>query len=428
MTVSLSVVAVLIGIWGLLNQPAVVEMRYSRMTLAELEKEIGKGADARLLLRYGQRLNEAKRFDEAASTLERAATAAPDRSDIRREWAKAQMARGDASGAFQQLRQFVGTHPNLPEAHLLLGRFYLSVKAGKKALAALEKATELNPLFADAWESLALVRYEFALDAVRTEEAMRKALELAPKNPDNHLLYARFLTRESRPQARDAFQKALALAPDSATIHEAYADFLLQRGQGEEDRQRAEDEARAALRENPDLHYSKYILGAALNRRQVFSEAETPLLGAAQALNRDPAVARELATTYRGLGRNGDAEHWQGEYLRRQKYQAERQRLIADALTVPNNRPAYDRVATFLARHGEVEEAIRYRALALGAVPDDAEVLRQVANDLLQGGHLMTALPVAQRAGTRYPQNVGVRETLRRIEERLNGTATTAKP
>jgi uncharacterized protein HemY len=51
---------------------------------------------------------------------------------------------GLTTAAFGQLRQFAGTHPNLPEAHLILGKFYFTQRSMQRAAEELEKAISLD--------------------------------------------------------------------------------------------------------------------------------------------------------------------------------------------------------------------------------------------------------------------------------------------
>ncbi|GAB4459120.1 MAG: hypothetical protein OHK0029_21230 [Armatimonadaceae bacterium] len=414
--------AVAVGGWGVWNNPSLQERWVSAMTLEQVAQARGERRDdVRLLYYHGLRLNEARDFAQAEPLLAQAAELSPDRAEVRREWARAQTALGNTNAAFQQLRQFVGTHPNNAEAHLLLGNFYLSVKAGKKALVELEEAVNLDPKAHEAWKSLAATRYEFSLDATKTEEAIQKALALSPDDPATNLLHARFLTKENRPEARAAFLRVLELAPEDADARQAFADYLLLKGQSEEDLHRAGAEARTALQINPELDYARFVLGSVLLQEKNASEAVRWLREAAVALPRNPAVARELAAAYRQLHQGEQAEQWQQEFVARQEYQGKRQQLMAAALTGTDNKPAYDKLSTFLATHGEVEEAIRYRALALGVVPDDPAVLSKVAEELILGGYPMTALPLAQRAAAAAPEDTQVQDALRHAQSAITG-------
>ena len=98
--------------------------------------------DDRWLYYAGLRFNEAGRYTEALPVLQQAARLDPDSPRIRNEWTRAQLAEGHFAEAFSQLKQFVGTHPRSATAHLLLGRFYLSLNTETRALEELEQLLE----------------------------------------------------------------------------------------------------------------------------------------------------------------------------------------------------------------------------------------------------------------------------------------------
>lgn len=90
-------------------------------------------SDPRLLYHLGRRFNEAGRFTEADPVLRQAVSLEPGNARLRDEWTRALLGSGLVTAAFGQLQQFVGTHPDMAEAHLLLGKFYVTQNSMKRA-------------------------------------------------------------------------------------------------------------------------------------------------------------------------------------------------------------------------------------------------------------------------------------------------------
>src|SRR5262249_14266802 len=136
------------------------EWRLARMTLPGLEQEqrARSDDDPRLLYYLGRQLNRQGRFAEADPILRRAVGLDPDTPRLRDEWARALLGSGLVTAAFGQLQQYAGTHPNLADAHLLLGKFYVNQKSMRRAEEELERAVALNPGLADGWTYLTIAR------------------------------------------------------------------------------------------------------------------------------------------------------------------------------------------------------------------------------------------------------------------------------
>ncbi|MDX1931249.1 MAG: tetratricopeptide repeat protein, partial [Capsulimonadales bacterium] len=162
--------------------PAVQEWRLERRSLDELLKERGDVSnDPRLLYFLGRRLNEQGRFVEAESNLRRAVGLDPESARLRDEWTRAQLGSGRTSDAFNQLRQFVGTHPRSALAHLALGKFYFAQNSMQRAREEFSVAVSLDSKHAEGWAYLSQAATQLELPN-EPLEAARKAVALAPDN------------------------------------------------------------------------------------------------------------------------------------------------------------------------------------------------------------------------------------------------------
>jgi Tfp pilus assembly protein PilF len=92
-------------------------------------------------------------------------------------------------------------------------------EAFPRALAAAQKAVELDPLSAEAHNSLAFVTFYWNWDTVTAEREFKRALKLNPALVQGHHWYATFLLANERfPEAVDQIEQARKLDPSSTTI------------------------------------------------------------------------------------------------------------------------------------------------------------------------------------------------------------------
>ena len=236
------------------------DARFGRQSLESLSAEPkSRASDPIFLYWIGRRLNEANRLGEAAPLLERAAALDGDSSRIRDEWVRAQLGSGAISAAYGQLRQFAGTHPSDPRAHLLLGRFFVTQNAFKTGAEALEKAVALDPKLAEAWTLLAHCRINLGGNG-DGEDALRKALALQPDDGVTHLQLATLLAASRPEEARRHFDDAVRLAPTNAVARRERGKFVLERG----DKEKALADARDAVRLAPEDPAAQLLLGRTL--------------------------------------------------------------------------------------------------------------------------------------------------------------------
>lgn len=110
-----------------------------------------------------------------------------------------------------------------------------SNEAFPRALAAAQKAVELDPMSPEAHNSLAFVTYYWNWDAVTAEREHKRALALNPHYVQGHHWYATFLLANNRlPEALDQIEQARKLDPSSTAILADKGKILLGAGQQEE--------------------------------------------------------------------------------------------------------------------------------------------------------------------------------------------------
>ena len=101
-------------------------------------------------------------------------------------------------------------------------------RLAKKAVISAERAVEISPQYWKTWAQLGVAR-SFYGEADLAEEALLKALELAPKNSNAHYYYAAFLSlhREQREQAMISVRAALDINPKNTAARRLQQKLLI---------------------------------------------------------------------------------------------------------------------------------------------------------------------------------------------------------
>jgi tetratricopeptide (TPR) repeat protein len=392
-------VAVSIGVWGVLHHPRFYEWRYARMSFEALEKErAGRTNDPRLMYYQGRLLNRQERFADAEPLLRMAVGMNPTEARLRDAWAQSLLGMGQASAAYAQLAQFAGTNPNSVEAHVLLGKYYVTQRLMERAMLSFEKAVALDPNDGEAQSYLAGA-YEAMGEMEKARQTAETAVRLRPKSSEDRLMLASLLTRAGRiDDARPQFERAAALEPDRALPHRELARFLIDKRQGEADRARAEQEARRAIALDPKDALAHLVLGRALLNAGRKAEAIGPLTEAATLDKDDVAAPKELASVLRESGNTAEAVKWDAVFEERQQYQSRYRQLFEGLRARPNDRNLHEEMAALLATRGDVEGCIHEHSLAQHKPVDAAPVLVAAVKDLLSAKQAEAALPLARRA------------------------------
>jgi tetratricopeptide (TPR) repeat protein len=98
----------------------------------------------------------------------------------------------------------------------------------KKAVVSAERAVEISPLYWKTWAQLGVAR-SFYGEADLAEEALLKALELAPNNSNAHYYYAAYLSldEEQRGQALISVRVALDINPRNTAARRLQQKLLI---------------------------------------------------------------------------------------------------------------------------------------------------------------------------------------------------------
>ncbi len=220
---------------------------------------------------------------------------------------------GDYTGASQALEALLEDHPD--NALLLhnLGMCYSDMGRLEDAIRTLQRATELQPGFADAYVALGVARAR-AEDDDAAMAALQKALELEPDNLYGmRNLGAVYARKEDYKTAIRLFDKCLAVAPGdpqtllgAASAHKALgklteADALLERLLGTEAPEDLYDRAKDLRREIAEVEFQ---------RQGLRPDAVHYCLAAMQHFVRlSPKEIQKLTFDIALLGRNGFDVH-----------------------------------------------------------------------------------------------------------------------
>jgi TolB-like protein len=137
--------------------------------------------------------------------------------------------------AEQLARRALSTDPQLPEAHVALGRFYGDEHDYLRAAREFREALRTQPESAHAWDLLSwALGYQQPPDALEAEKAAREAIRLEPSRfmADYHLERALFL-QGRYDEAGAAFEAAKELSPTSWIPLLGLAQMYLAQGNSE---------------------------------------------------------------------------------------------------------------------------------------------------------------------------------------------------
>jgi TolB-like protein len=223
-------------------------------------------------------------------------------------------ARAAYAGLRERHPQDAAAHAGYAQATILLAQNFVALpfdQARREAAAAIERALAADPRSPDAW--LARGAFERVL-AIRSGDgshhrlalaALRKAYELAPRDPETMILLARQLVSEGQAaQAIGLLNAALATDPLSRTGQEVLADALA--GEGRFDEARHAFEALMSL--YPDYTSGATTFAQMLLFKQGRLDEVVRLLDDPKLSGEDPLNALLLASSLANLGLTDQAK------------------------------------------------------------------------------------------------------------------------
>lgn len=174
---------------------------------------------------------------------------------------------GSAARAIELLEQVLQLDPGYAPAWSALGRNYRNQavtgeldesEASTRAMAALDRALELDPELADAHALRAMVQLEWSNDPVAAAQSFRRALEVNPNDTAVMLSVAQFHNYlDDHETAASLIEEALRRNPVDALAHIQLGDMYRLLGKEEA----ARKAWRTAFNLNPDIYRARYELG-----------------------------------------------------------------------------------------------------------------------------------------------------------------------
>lgn len=371
------------------------DQQWASLSLQQLQTQLKAHQDEPLFLyHYGKRLNQTEHFKEAQAVLERAGERLPDSARIRDEWAKALLAQGNLTAAFNILTQYTRIYPQVAEGHLSLARFYVSQNAMRRGGEELELALRLNPELGEAWYYLAVVR-DHGGDQAAALTAIRKAVALRPESaPDFALLGELLRNANDLAGARSAYQRAVSLDPKKARYHFSLGSLLLTT----QELAAAEKEAQLGIQVDPEEADCHLLLGKVRQAQGRDKEAIAPLERAASLVPLAPAPADLLRKAHRALGNAVQEKRWAEQYLLRRREADAYQQAEEAVRRNPEAPEAQRQLARLMARRGDIEGTLRHLSVALKTTPDAPIVLIETGRTLISEKQAALALPILRDA------------------------------
>lgn len=201
------------------------------------------------------------------------------------------LARSDAAGAEEQLRQAVRLDPEYGLAFALLARARLERGDFEGATKSASRARALDPNLPEVHEALGDVAVQAQWDWERALDEFRQALTLAPGDAELHQRYAFVLALVGRPDASiSESQLALDLDPVSPLVNGDVAWLYFYARRYAE----AAKQARATLALNPDNAAAWYCLLMALESAGQRAEAHPIAAQVAERYGAPPQVAEAI--------------------------------------------------------------------------------------------------------------------------------------
>lgn len=192
----------------------------------------GGNARIKLFLLEGNVLARRGAFDDALKLLEQALRFSPDPAPIYFNIAQIYLSRGDLVKGEEALNSTLQIDPKHQAAILRLGILYEQQGKLDEALAAYERARDINPKSPDgvgAAVSVHSVKGNLATRAGRLDEAItefQEATEIQPKNSANfYNLGLVYLKKNDLSSAEKVFEKVIALDPSEGEAYLSVGDI-----------------------------------------------------------------------------------------------------------------------------------------------------------------------------------------------------------
>jgi DNA-binding winged-HTH domains len=214
-----------------------------------------------------------------------------------------------------------------------------------KAIAATTKALELDPSLAEAHNSLAELKYQYAYDWTGAEKEFILALELNPNAAFIHLGYGWFLMMAGRfDESHGELERAQVLDPGSTIINRARGRLLYFRRQFDQ----AIPHYQKIIELEPDVGQNHWAIAQVYAQKEMYAEAVDEFLKAAPPENVLRPGQAERIEAVRALFR---ASGWQGFQEKTTAFMEKRSKTVYVSPQV---------IATGYARQGKIEQSLTW--------------------------------------------------------------------
>ena len=181
--------------------------------------------------------------------------------------------------SFEYYQRAIEKDPNFALAYIGMAESYLALTGSTrapaqevipKAVANMTKALELDPMLAEARNTLAEIKYQFEYDWQGAEKEFNRAIELNPTAARIHLAYGWFLMTAGRfDEAQAEMERAQELDPSSMSINRARGRLLFFMRQYD----RAIEHYRKIVELDPSVGINHWSLGRTYELKGMYAEA-----------------------------------------------------------------------------------------------------------------------------------------------------------
>jgi putative PEP-CTERM system TPR-repeat lipoprotein len=258
--------------------------------------------EARLQLAYayaatGDGVNALREYVRAADLM-------PENHDAQKKAGTFMLLANQYNDAQALAQRMLQRNQNDVEAQVLLANSLAGLKDMNGAVAAFEKAVEMDPNRASTYSELGTVQMGTG-NKEAAAAAFRKAIDIDPKSATAHLSFSNFLwATGDMPQAEQEMRKALELDPKNTTANRAMAMYLMITNRAEQAEPHLKIVADATAQPDPKYFLAEYYLR--LGRTDDARAVLTPLLknddtfvGASVRLARVEVIAKKNAEAHR---------------------------------------------------------------------------------------------------------------------------------
>jgi tetratricopeptide (TPR) repeat protein len=139
-------------------------------------------------------------------------------------------ANADPKKSLEYAEKLVAKYPRDERAHYLLGIAYFGQQDFDKSIAEQKKATEINPSFSPAYNSLGYA-YRPVGNNAEAEKAFKKYIQLVPNDPNPYDSYAELLMKTGRfDESIAQYRQALSIDPQFGSSRVGIAGDLMFQG------------------------------------------------------------------------------------------------------------------------------------------------------------------------------------------------------